>query len=54
MKLGWNLKTGLNGYLTAWKNWVDPYSGDFNEGIKLGENNELVLMKGAVEFYSVS
>ncbi|RDY03180.1 G-type lectin S-receptor-like serine/threonine-protein kinase, partial [Mucuna pruriens] len=51
MKLGWNLKTGLNRYLRAWKNWDDPSSGDFTEGIKLGGNNELVLMKGWVEYY---
>ncbi|KAL2327853.1 hypothetical protein Fmac_021280 [Flemingia macrophylla] len=51
MKLGWNLKTGLNRFLTAWKNWDDPSSGDLTSGIKLGINPELVIMKGSVEYY---
>ncbi|KAH1247638.1 G-type lectin S-receptor-like serine/threonine-protein kinase [Glycine max] len=51
MKLGWNLKTGLNRYLTAWKNWEDPSSGDFTSGLKLGTNPELVISKGSNEYY---
>ncbi|RDX66711.1 G-type lectin S-receptor-like serine/threonine-protein kinase, partial [Mucuna pruriens] len=51
MKLGWNLKTGLNRYLTAWKNWDDPSSGDFTSGVKLGVNPELAIWKGDVEYY---
>ncbi|KAJ8628286.1 hypothetical protein MRB53_021593 [Persea americana] len=30
MKLGWNLKAGLNRFLTSWKNDDDPSSGDYN------------------------
>ncbi|CAJ1978652.1 unnamed protein product [Sphenostylis stenocarpa] len=51
MKLGWNLKTGLNRYLRAWKNWDDPSSGDFTSGVKLGVNPELAIWKGSVEYY---
>ncbi|KAK7405147.1 hypothetical protein VNO78_06345 [Psophocarpus tetragonolobus] len=51
MKLGWNLKTGLNRYLTAWKNSEDPSSGDFTSGLKLGTNPELVIWKDKVEYY---
>ncbi|XP_027353644.1 G-type lectin S-receptor-like serine/threonine-protein kinase At4g27290 [Abrus precatorius] len=51
MKLGWNLKTGHNRRLTAWKNWDDPSTGDFTSGIKLGSNPELVFWKGSVEYY---
>ncbi|RWR88160.1 receptor-like serine/threonine-protein kinase SD1-8 [Cinnamomum micranthum f. kanehirae] len=29
MKLGWNLKAGLNRFLTSWKNDDDPSSGDY-------------------------
>ncbi|XP_027353641.1 G-type lectin S-receptor-like serine/threonine-protein kinase At4g27290 isoform X2 [Abrus precatorius] len=51
MKLGWDLKTGLNRRLTAWKNWDDPSSGDFSWGIVLGNNPESVMWKGSVEYY---
>ncbi|KAJ8628168.1 hypothetical protein MRB53_021475 [Persea americana] len=30
MKFGWNLKAGLNRFLTSWKNDDDPSSGDYN------------------------
>ena len=29
MKFGWDLRTGLNRRLSAWKNWDDPCSADF-------------------------
>ncbi|XP_048320087.2 G-type lectin S-receptor-like serine/threonine-protein kinase At4g27290 isoform X2 [Ziziphus jujuba] len=29
MKIGWNRKTGLEGYLTSWKSDDDPSDGDF-------------------------
>ena len=51
MKLGWDLKTGLNRCLTAWKNWDDPSPGDFTWGIVLGSNPESVMWKGSVEIY---
>ncbi|XP_027353645.1 G-type lectin S-receptor-like serine/threonine-protein kinase At4g27290 [Abrus precatorius] len=51
MKIGWNLKTGLNRRLTAWKDWDDPSSGDFTSGIVLSSNPEMVIWKGSEEFY---
>ncbi|KAF6156813.1 hypothetical protein GIB67_017347 [Kingdonia uniflora] len=33
MKLGWNLKTGLNRYLSSWKNYDDPSIGYLTYGI---------------------
>ncbi|KAK7405143.1 hypothetical protein VNO78_06341 [Psophocarpus tetragonolobus] len=51
MKIGWNLKTGLNRRLTAWKNWDDPSPGDFTWGMVLGNPRELVMSKGSKEYY---
>jgi len=51
MKLGWDLKTGLNRQLTSWKSWDDPSSGDFTWGIVLHSNPEIVLKKGSVEIH---
>ncbi|TKY66370.1 G-type lectin S-receptor serine/threonine-protein kinase [Spatholobus suberectus] len=51
MKLGWDLKTGLNRRLTSWKNWDDPSSGDFTYGMVIGNNPELVMWKGSVEYF---
>ncbi|XP_020222262.1 G-type lectin S-receptor-like serine/threonine-protein kinase At4g27290 [Cajanus cajan] len=51
MKIGWNLKTGLNRRLTAWKNWDDPSPGDLIWGMMLGNTPELVMWKGSSEYY---
>lgn len=54
MKIGLNLKTGLNRYLSAWKNWDDPSQGDFKWGLVLHGNSntpELVMWKGSKEYY---
>ncbi|XP_027356462.1 G-type lectin S-receptor-like serine/threonine-protein kinase At4g27290 [Abrus precatorius] len=51
MKIGWNLKTGLNRRFTAWKNWDDPSPGDFIWGMVLGNTSELVMWKGSSEYY---
>ncbi|RDX96534.1 G-type lectin S-receptor-like serine/threonine-protein kinase, partial [Mucuna pruriens] len=51
MKLGRDLKTGLNRRLTSWKNWDDPSLGDFTLGIVMGSNPELVMWKGSVEYF---
>ncbi|XP_061346123.1 G-type lectin S-receptor-like serine/threonine-protein kinase At4g27290 [Gastrolobium bilobum] len=51
MKIGWDLKTGLNRRLTAWKNWDDPSSGDFTSSMVLGGNTEMVVWKGSDEYY---
>ncbi|XLU48951.1 hypothetical protein S245_043765 [Arachis hypogaea] len=51
MKIGWNLKNGLNRQLSAWKNWDDPSPGDFTWGIVLGTTPELVIWKGTTKYY---
>ncbi|KEH32835.1 G-type lectin S-receptor-like serine/threonine-protein kinase At4g27290 isoform X2 [Medicago truncatula] len=51
MKLGWDLKIGLNRPLTSWKNWDDPSSGDLTWGIVLRSNPEIVLKRGSVEIH---
>ncbi|KAL2327856.1 hypothetical protein Fmac_021283 [Flemingia macrophylla] len=51
MKIGWNLKTGLNRRLTAWKNWDDPSPGDFTWSMELRNKRELVMWKGSNEYY---
>ncbi|GMY21989.1 G-type lectin S-receptor-like serine/threonine-protein kinase At4g27290 isoform X2 [Fagus crenata] len=51
MKLGWDLKTGLDRRLSAWKNWDDPSPGDFTWGIELHDNPEIVMWKGSKMYY---
>ncbi|KAF6156818.1 hypothetical protein GIB67_017352 [Kingdonia uniflora] len=52
MKLGWDLKKGLNRYLSAWKNYDDPSVGDLTYRlINIHGYPEAALMKGSVEFY---
>ncbi|GLU23491.1 hypothetical protein SLE2022_394910 [Rubroshorea leprosula] len=51
MKLGWNLRTGLNRRLSAWKNSDDPSSGDFTCEIELQGNPEWVLRKGSKKYF---
>lgn len=51
MKLGWDLRSGLNRRLTSWKSWDDPSSGDFVLEVTLGSNPEIVTWKGGVEYF---
>ncbi|KAL2326840.1 hypothetical protein Fmac_020267 [Flemingia macrophylla] len=51
MKLGWDLRTGLNRRLTSWKNWEDPSSGNFVYEVVLGSNPDIVIWKGNVEYF---
>ncbi|XP_057749521.1 G-type lectin S-receptor-like serine/threonine-protein kinase At4g27290 isoform X2 [Arachis stenosperma] len=51
MKIGWNLKSGLNRQLSAWKNWDDPSPGDLTWGLVLGSTPELVMWKNTTEYY---
>ena len=51
MKLGWDLKTGLNRRITSWKNWDDPSPGDFTWGVVPTSNPEMVMWKGLVVSY---
>ncbi|KAH6788409.1 S-locus lectin protein kinase family protein [Perilla frutescens var. frutescens] len=50
MKLGKNLVTGLEVYITSWKNMSDPTSGDFT--YHFDSTGYLVLKKGAELLYS--
>ncbi|XP_057728583.1 G-type lectin S-receptor-like serine/threonine-protein kinase At4g27290 [Arachis stenosperma] len=51
MKLGWDLKTGLERRVTAWKNWDDPSPGDFSWGISILGVPQVMMWKGSDEFY---
>ncbi|KAL2475483.1 Receptor-like serine/threonine-protein kinase SD1-8 [Abeliophyllum distichum] len=51
MKLGWDLKTGLNRYLTSWKNGDDPGTGDFSFKLDINGYPECFLTKKQVIVY---
>ncbi|XVF77720.1 hypothetical protein PTKIN_Ptkin14bG0069800 [Pterospermum kingtungense] len=51
MKLGYDLRTGLNRRLSAWKSTDDPSPGDLTLGIELQGNPEMVLRKGSEKYY---
>ncbi|KAI3983559.1 hypothetical protein MKX01_000571 [Papaver californicum] len=48
MKFGWDLKIGLNRYMTSWKNVNDPSAGDYSYGVDLARLPEFVLRNGSV------
>ncbi|XP_028800934.1 G-type lectin S-receptor-like serine/threonine-protein kinase At4g27290 isoform X2 [Neltuma alba] len=51
MKIGWDLRRGINRELTAWKSWDDPSVGDLRWGMVVGVTPELVMWKGEEEYY---
>ena len=54
MKLGWDLKKGVNRLLTAWKKPDDPSPGDFTDGIlEMGIHSypEAYIWKGNKKFF---
>ncbi|KAF2285892.1 hypothetical protein GH714_008731 [Hevea brasiliensis] len=51
MKLGVNLKTGLDRRLTSWKSWDDPSPGDFFWKIQIHNNPESTMWKGSRIFF---
>jgi hypothetical protein len=53
MKLGWDLRKGLNRRITSWKNPDDPSPGDFTYGIatELHSYPEAFIWKGTKKFY---
>ncbi|KAI9079139.1 hypothetical protein K1719_038865 [Acacia pycnantha] len=51
MKLGWDLRTGLNRRLTAWNNWDDPSPGDFRSELMLHNLPEKVFWQGSTEYF---
>ncbi|KAF2593471.1 hypothetical protein F2Q70_00044995 [Brassica cretica] len=46
MKLGYNLKTGLNRFLTSWRSSDDPSSGDFSYKLETRSLPEFYLWHG--------
>ncbi|XP_057959278.1 G-type lectin S-receptor-like serine/threonine-protein kinase At4g27290 [Malania oleifera] len=51
MKLGWDLKTGLNRRLVAWKTADDPSPGDLCFEIELDGYPESVMLKGSTKYF---
>ncbi|KAH1221446.1 G-type lectin S-receptor-like serine/threonine-protein kinase [Glycine max] len=51
MKLGWDLRTGLERKLTSWKSPDDPSAGDFSWGLMLHNYPEFYLMIGTHKYY---
>ncbi|PIA38446.1 hypothetical protein AQUCO_02800273v1, partial [Aquilegia coerulea] len=51
MKLGWNLKTGIERYMTTWKNFDDPSHGDFTYGIDHTGYLETSIRNGSHKIY---
>ncbi|GMN61933.1 hypothetical protein TIFTF001_031015 [Ficus carica] len=52
MKLGWDLRKGLNRRVSAWRNWDDPCPGDFIWGVefnaKYQASPEAYMWKGVM------
>ncbi|GLT37755.1 hypothetical protein SLA2020_120560 [Shorea laevis] len=51
MKFGWDLRTGLDRRLTAWKNSDDPSPSDFTWEFELQGDPEGVLWKGLQKYF---
>lgn len=51
MKLGWNLKTGLDRYLLSWKGPDDPSLGDFSFRMDIRGSPQMFLMNRTAKLY---
>ena len=51
VKFGWDKRTGLNRYLTAWKSPDDPGSGNFSLTLDLAGFPQMLLYKGDVKLW---
>ncbi|KAK7405124.1 hypothetical protein VNO78_06320 [Psophocarpus tetragonolobus] len=51
MKLGWDLRTGLDRRLTAWKSPDDPSPGEVYRDLKLYSYHEFYIMKGTKKVF---
>ncbi|KAJ8534443.1 hypothetical protein K7X08_016171 [Anisodus acutangulus] len=51
MKLGWDLRTGVNRQLSSWRNSDDPFPGELSNGIELHEFREAVMWKGSKKYF---
>ncbi|KAJ0044443.1 hypothetical protein Pint_04380 [Pistacia integerrima] len=47
MKLGWNLRTGFERYLTSWRSADDPSPGDSTYRLDITELPQLILRTGS-------
>lgn len=53
MKLGWDLRTGLNRFITSWKSSTDPSTGDFSFNLDYHGFPEIFLRnKQGIEYRS--
>jgi hypothetical protein len=53
MKLGWNLVTGLNRFVTSWKSADDPGMGEYSVKIDKRGLPQLVIMKRSVNKFRI-
>ncbi|KAK8602956.1 hypothetical protein V6N13_085158 [Hibiscus sabdariffa] len=51
MKIGIDLRTGLQRRLSAWKNWDDPSPGDLTYGVELEGSPEMVVRIGSAKLF---
>ncbi|KAF3975692.1 hypothetical protein CMV_001063 [Castanea mollissima] len=51
MKIGWDLRTGLERRITAWKSPDDPSPGELSVGIELHNYPEIVFNKGTEKYF---
>ncbi|KAL6283761.1 hypothetical protein ACE6H2_014690 [Prunus campanulata] len=51
MKVGWDFRTGLNRFLTSWKNASDPSLGEYTYGIDNLMLPQLVVAKGSKKLF---
>nr|XP_011461130.1 PREDICTED: G-type lectin S-receptor-like serine/threonine-protein kinase At4g27290 isoform X1 [Fragaria vesca subsp. vesca] len=51
MKIGWDLKSGLNRFLSSWKGAEDPAPGQFSFSIDRSGYPQLVLMNGSIPHF---
>jgi hypothetical protein len=51
MKIGWDLRTGLERRISAWKSWDDPSPGELTCGIELHNYPETVMKKGSEKYF---
>ncbi|KAL0908654.1 hypothetical protein M5K25_023159 [Dendrobium thyrsiflorum] len=51
MKLGWNLKAGLESKLTTWNNSNDPSNGDYTFNLDISGSPEIFIRHGSQPIY---
>ncbi|KAK9209044.1 hypothetical protein WN944_001407 [Citrus x changshan-huyou] len=51
MKVGWNLKTGVEWYLTSWRSADDPSPGNFTSRLDIHVLPEICIYNGSVKYF---